>query len=239
MNTIDLRLLDRQINRLGLVSVIVVVLTTLVSFWLPLDVPNGFEAQHADRVDWLTANRGIFIIGWINQIISMLAFAGVFFGVAWNVAKLAPLRGIVAAVVVLLSVAAFIIPKFIAVWTIPQLASVAAAEASGAEMANQLLLVLIVSVPFSLYTSFDYLGFWLYAVFALLVAGPLFNESISSKTAAVGAGLFGCIFHGLFAMLLLGEIASAEIETYFLGSFVFLLLSIVAIVPQFRTNLTP
>ena len=78
MNTIDLRLLDRQINRLGLVSVIVVVLTTLVSFWLPLDVPNGFEAQHADRVDWLNANRGIFIIGWINQIISMLAFAGVF-----------------------------------------------------------------------------------------------------------------------------------------------------------------
>ena len=239
MNTIDLRLLDRQINRLGLVSVIVVVLTTLVSFWLPLDVPNGFEAQHADRVDWLTANRGIFIIGWINQIISMLAFAGVFFGVAWNVAKLAPLRGIVAAVVVLLSVAAFIIPKFIAVWTIPQLASVVAAEASGAEMANQLLLVLNVSVPFSLYTSFDYLGFWLYAVFALLVAGPLFNGSISSKTAALGAGLFGCIFHGLFAMLLLGEIASADIETYFLGSVVFLLLSIVAIVPQFRTNLTP
>ena len=239
MNTIDLRLLDLQINRLGLVSVIVVVLTTLVSFWLPLDVPNGFEAQHADRVEWLNANRGIFIIGWINQIISMLAFAGVFFGVAWHVAKIAPLRGIVAAVVVLLSVAAFIIPKFIAVWTIPQLASVAAAEASGAEMANQLLLVLNVSVPFSLYTSFDYLGFWLYAVFALLVAGPLFNESISSKTAAVGAGLFGCIFHGLFAMLLLGEIASAEIETYFLGSVVFLLLSIVAIVPQFRTNLTP
>ncbi|MCH1555244.1 MAG: hypothetical protein L7T26_03355 [Pseudomonadales bacterium] len=239
MNTIDLRLLDPQINRLGLVSVIVVVLTTLVSFWLPLDVPNGFEAQHADRVEWLNANRGIFIIGWINQIISMLAFAGVFFGVAWHVAKIAPLRGIVAAVVVLLSVAAFIIPKFIAVWTIPQLASVVAAEASGAEMANQLLLVLNVSVPFSLYTSFDYLGFWLYAVFALLVAGPLFNESISSKTAAVGAGLFGCIFHGLFAMLLLGEIASAEIETYFLGSVVFLLLSIVAIVPQFRTNLTP
>jgi len=239
MNTIDLRLLDRQINRLGLVSFIVVVLTTLVSLWLPLDIPNGFEAQHADRVEWLNANRGIFIIGWINQIISMLAFAGVFFGVAWHVAKIAPLRGIVAAVVVLLSVAAFIIPKFIAVWTIPQLASVVAAEASGAEMANQLLLVLNVSVPFSLYTSFDYLGFWLYAVFALLVAGPLFNGSISSKTAAVGAGLFGCIFHGLFAMLLLGEIASAEIETYFLGSVVFLLLSIVAIVPQFRTNLTP
>jgi hypothetical protein len=239
MNTIDLRLLDRQINRLGLVSFIVVVLTTLVSLWLPLDIPNGFEAQHADRVEWLNANRGIFIIGWINQIISMLAFAGVFFGVAWHVAKIAPLRGTVAAVVVLLSVAAFIIPKFIAVWTIPQLASVAAAEASGAEMANQLLLVLNVSVPFSLYTSFDYLGFWLYAVFALLVAGPLFKGSISSKTAAVGAGLFGCIFHGLFAMLLLGEIASAEIETYFLGSVVFLLLSIVAIVPQFRTNLAP
>lgn len=239
MNTIDLRLLDRQINRLGLVSFIVVVLTTLVSLWLPLDIPNGFEAQHADRVEWLNANRGIFIIGWINQIISMLAFAGVFFGVAWHVAKIAPLRGIVAAVVVLLSVAAFIIPKFIAVWTIPQLASVVAAEGSGAEMANQLLLVLNVSVPFSLYTSFDYLGFWLYAVFALLVAGPLFNGSISSKTAAVGAGLFGCIFHGLFAMLLLGEIASADIETYFLGSVVFLLLSIVAIVPQFRTNLAP
>jgi hypothetical protein len=237
MNTIDLWLLDRQMNRLGLVSVIVVVLTSLISLLLPLDVPNGFEAQHADRVEWLNANRGIFIIGWINQIISMLAFAGVFFGVAWHIAKIAPLRAIVAAVVVLLSVVAFIIPKFIAIWTIPQLASVAATGTVGAEMANQLLLVLNVSVPFSLYTSFDYLGFWLYAVFALLVAGPLFNGSMSSKTAAVGAGLFGCSFHGVFAVLLLDGIASADIETYFLGSVVFLLVIIVAIVPQFRTNL--
>jgi hypothetical protein len=85
----------------------------------------------------------------------------------------------------------FIIPKFIAIWTIPQLVQAISTGATSAELADPLLRILNVSIPFSLYTSFDYLGFWLYAVFGLLVAGPLFGESLSSKVATICSGVFG------------------------------------------------
>jgi hypothetical protein len=58
---------------------------------------------------------------------------------------------------------AFVIPKFMAVWTIPLLAEAADSGGAGAAMAATLLPLLNVSIPFSLYTSFDYLGFWLYS----------------------------------------------------------------------------
>ena len=88
---------------------------------------------------------------------------------AWHIAQKYPLTAIVAAMVTLMSVLVFIIPKFMAVWTIPLLGEAIATEATGAEMADTLLRLLNVSIPFSLYTSFDYLGFWLYGVFGCLL----------------------------------------------------------------------
>jgi hypothetical protein len=55
--------------------------------------------------------------------------------------------------VVLMSAVAFIIPKFIAVWTIPLLADTITADGVDVEMADALLLLLNVSIPFSLFTS--------------------------------------------------------------------------------------
>ena len=40
--------------------------TTVLSFLLPLDVPGGYEATTPERVAWLSANTGLFIVGWIN-----------------------------------------------------------------------------------------------------------------------------------------------------------------------------
>lgn len=157
----------------------------------------------------------------------------------WHIAKQNPLRAILVALVIFLSVVAFIIPKFIAVWTIPQLATAAATSAVGADMANQLLVLLNVSIPFSLYTSFDYMGFWLYAVFGLLVAGPLYSDDMRSQVVAVTAGLFGLTFHGLLAALLLGALASADIEASFLGVFVLLLILVVVMLLRFRGRLQP
>ncbi len=74
--------LDYQINRLGFWSAGVAIATGVVAFILPLDVPGGYAAEHADRVAWLSANRSMFILGWINQIVAMLSLSGVFFGVA-------------------------------------------------------------------------------------------------------------------------------------------------------------
>ena len=101
----------------------------------------------------------------------------------------------VGGIAILLSITAFIIPKFIAIWTIPQLAEASATGGVGSVFADQLLLILNVTVPFSLYTSFDYLGFWLYALFALVIAAPLFKHALIWKFAAVSLGFWRCLSH--------------------------------------------
>ena len=226
--------LDLQINRLGFWSAVVAIATTVITFFIPLDVPDGYTASHADRVAWLSANSGTFILGWINQIAAMLSLSGVFFAMAWHIATKDPLRAIIAAMIVFTSFVAFIIPKFIAVWTIPLLAQTISTGAVGADLADPLLRLLNVSVPFSLYTSFDYLGFWLYGVFGLLVAGPLYGGTTSAKIAAVTIGVFGLMYHGLLATLLLGAIAPIDIESSFLGVAGLLLIVVVAMTITFR-----
>lgn len=226
--------LDQQINKLGFWSTIVAIATTIIAMLLPLDAPGGYHAEHADRVAWLSANGGEFIAGWVNQIVAMLSLSSLFFCIAWRVVANNPLRAILAAMVVLLSVVAFIIPKFIAVWTIPVLAKTITSGAMGAEMANSLLPLLNVSVPFSLYTSFDYLGFWLYSVFALMVAVPLYGQATSSKVSAVSLGLFGIIYHLMMLALLMGEVAPEEIEVYFLSPTLLLFVVIIAMMINFK-----
>ena len=219
--------LGLQMNRFGFWSAVIAIVTGIISFFLPLDAPEGYTAEHADRIAWLTANRDLFILGWLNQIAAMLSLSGVFFAIAWHIAIKNPLRAAIAAMAVLLSIVAFIIPKFMAIWTIPQLADVITNNAVGAELADSLLTLLNVSVPFSLYTSFDYLGFWLYGVFSLLVAGPLYGDKTSAKIAAITLGIFGVIYHGLLASLLLGGIAPPDIESSFLVAAGLLLVAVV------------
>jgi len=56
--------LSNQINRLGFVSVIVVIASGIAAMFLPLDVADGYAAAHVDRVSWLSANSGLFITGY-------------------------------------------------------------------------------------------------------------------------------------------------------------------------------
>jgi hypothetical protein len=98
--------------------------------------------------------------------------------------------------------------------------------------------VLNVSIPFSLYTSFDYLGFWLYSVFALLAAGPLYRDTSSSKVAAVTLGVFGVIYQVLMVALFLGAIAPVDIEAYFIGASLLLVVHVVAMAFVFRTEIS-
>lgn len=229
-----LSLLDNNINKLGFWSAIVAIVTTVVAFIFPLDAPGGYATEHADRVAWLAANRGDFIAAWVNQIFAMLSLSGIFMAVAWRVALSNPLRGIVAAMVVLMSVMAFIIPKFSAVWTLPVLAETVAAGGVGAEMADTLLLLMNVTIPFSLYTTFDFLGFWLYAVFALLVAKPMFADSLSAKITAVTLGLFGVIYHVMLVALFIGEVAPEDMNAAFMSPAMLLLIVIIAMIPNFK-----
>ena len=226
--------LDAQVSRFGFYSAVIVLITGVVALLLPLDVPEGYTAAHADRISWLNDNRGAFIGAWLNQIVAMLTLSGVFFSIAWQIKGKKPLRAMLAGITVLISVVAFIIPKFMAVWTIPLLAETAVAGGAGAEMSSTLLLLLNVTIPFSLYTSFDFLGFWLYAVFALLAAGPLYGESVSTKVAAVSLGAFGLFYQVAFLVLLGGGIAATEINEYFLGISGLLIITVIALLFEFR-----
>jgi hypothetical protein len=98
--------------------------------------------------------------------------------------------------------------------------------------------LLNVSLPFSLFTSFDYLGFWLYAVFSLLIAGPLFRLTLSAKIAAVGFGAYGLLFHILVAGVLTRNVAQADIGAYAESIGALLLVVIISMAVYFRKAMT-
>jgi hypothetical protein len=231
--------LDYQINRLGFWSVILIIVSGVVSMYLPLDIPAGSTAEHADRVAWLITNRGAFIAGWVNQIVAMLLATCILFGITWQIRGGNPLRAILAAMVVLVSVVGYIIPKFMAVWTIPQLAEVLSSgvTGAGAELADPLLRILNVSAHFSLYAALEELGFWMWAIFGLLVAVPLYGDSVASKIAAVTLGYIGISYHFLVAALLVGIVDLSKIYGYLEFSFEIMVIVIIAMGFQFKAAL--
>lgn len=230
--------LDAQVVRFGFWCAVVALLSGVVSLALPLDVPAGYAATQAERIAWLNANRSTFILGWVNQIVAMLSLSGALAAIAWAIRHRNPLLSVLSALAVLGATIAFIIPKFMAIWTIPALAAATAGSGAAAEMADALLPLLNVTIPFSLYTSFDFLGFWLYAVFAALAAAPTYGDSASSKVVAVGLGAFGAVYHALLVALLAGAIAPQATNDYFLGATGLLVIVLFAMPFYFRSIAT-
>lgn len=197
---------------IGFWSVVAAFVLTAGSAFFPLDAP---ELAQAERLAWFGANRGSFILGWAIQIADMTAWCAIMFVLAWEIYAARPIRAVVSGMLVLVSFVAFIIPKFMAVWTIPQLADAISSGAVGSDIAEVFFLLLNPSIPFTLFTSFDYLGFWMYAIFALLVAEPLYRrspQSVALKIAAVALVAFGLSFHGMMIGLFTGLLASSAIE---------------------------
>ena len=50
--------LDHQINQAAFRAAVVALATGVIQFFLPLDVPGGYDASASERVAWLTANSG-------------------------------------------------------------------------------------------------------------------------------------------------------------------------------------
>ena len=231
--------LNDQINRAAFWCAVVGLATTIISFFLPLDVPEGYSATVEERVAWLVAHSGTFKLAWINQIASMIALSGVLAGIAWQVARTHPLQALLGGFLVALATMAFFIPKFIAVWTIPMLAESIATGAVTENMALGLLPILNVTVPFSLYTSFDYLGFWLYSLAALVVTKPLLLQSASiAKTIGVAMGVFGLAYNAVVVAILMGFVGRAEVGSSILSAAFILLIPIIASLFLFRTSAT-
>jgi hypothetical protein len=236
-DSVDSASFDRQVSRFGIWCAAICIVTAILAALLPLDVPEGYSAAQADRLQWLTDNRDAFVAAWVNQIVAMLSLSGLFLALCWRGRLKGTLSALLAGGAVAMATMAFVIPKFIAVWTIPLLANAAATGTAGSEMAAVLLPLLNVSIPFSLYTSFDYLGFWLYALFAVLMMKPLYGSDRVSKFIAILVGLFGIEFHVAFACLLLGVIQASDIEISFGLSFIPLLLLILVLPVTFWRDL--
>jgi len=188
-------------------------------------------------MQWYSANVGAYVIGWVVQMIAMLTLSGVFAGTAWQTRKSNPLSSFLAGTAVLIATVAFIIPKFIAIWSIPQMVEASTTVTANAAVAEQLFKMLNPSLSFSLFTSFDYLGFWMYGVFGLLIARPLFRLTLSAKIAAVTLGLFGLLYHVLFIGVMTGSVATADIGPYAESIGILLLIPVVSMAVYFRMRL--
>ena len=235
-DSIDSESFDHRVSRFGFWCSLICIVTAIVAAFLPLDVPEGYSATHTERLQWLTENRDAFVAAWVNQIVAMFSLSGLFLALCWRGRLKGPLSALLAAGAVAMATMAFVIPKFMAVWTIPLLANAEATGGTGAAMAAVLLPLLNVSVPFSLYTSFDYMGFWLYALFAVLTMRSLYGSETLSKVTAILVGLFGVGFHVALACLLLGVIQAPDIESSFGLSFIPLLVLILILPVTFTVT---
>jgi hypothetical protein len=231
--------LDYSLNQFGFAAAILCIVTGVAATLLPLDAPAGAMATDTERLAWLAENRGSFVAGWVNQIVAMLSLSGFFLAIALRARHVAPLRAILAVGAVAMATMAFAIPKFMAIWTIPMLTEASVTGGSGSAMAETLLPLLNVSIPFSLYTSFDYLGFWLYALFAVLMMGAVDRVDRLSTIAAASLGLFGLGFHVALILLLTRVIGAADIEIVFGITVIPLLVLVLVMLAIFKRHPTP
>jgi hypothetical protein len=74
----------------------------------------------------------------------------------------------------------------------------------------------------------------LYVVFALLVAIPMFQGSLSAKITDVTLGLYGLIYHVLLVALFMGEIVQADINAAFMNTATLLIVVIIAMLINFK-----
>jgi len=230
----DSQELDNTISKIAFQSAIVLVLTGVLMLFFPLDAP---AAPFADRMLWYSVNVNAYVMGWVLQMIAMLTLSALFAAIAWQTRKSHLLSTFGAGTALLISIMAFIIPKFIAIWSIPQIVVASSTVTPNVAVAEQLFQLLNPSLSFSLFTSFDYLGFWMYGVFGLLLARPLFSLTLSAKIAAVSLGLFGLLYHLLLVGVMFGSIASTNIGLYAESIGILLLIPVLSMAVYFRNQL--
>jgi len=230
----DTQRLDHTIHRASFWAALILILAAILSVFFPLDAPAG---PVADRMMWYSASVDAFVMGWVVQMIAMLTLSGVFAGTAWQTRKSNPLSSVLAGTAVLIATIAFIIPKFIAIWSIPQMVTASTTVTPNAVVAEQLFQLLNPTLSFSLFTSFDYLGFWMYGVFGVLVARPLVALSLSTKIAGASLGLYGLLYHALFVGVMTGSVETDEIGLYAESIGILLLIAVISMAVYFRTQI--
>ncbi|MEM0954353.1 MAG: hypothetical protein AAGI24_09435 [Pseudomonadota bacterium] len=229
-------LLDQQIERLGFYAAALTICVGFPMLSLPLDIAGGNAAAHADRVLWLVDNRIPFVLAWLVQIVAMVTLTLVLMALLWASRATSLLRAGLALSLLASAFVVFIIPKFMAIWTVPLLAETVAQGREGYAMADALLLLLNVSAPASLFTSFDYLGFWLYSLYGLLAAGLLWKGKLAAKVCAAALWAYGVLYQLLLVSVIFGLIAAAQVEAYALGASALLLVPVFSAIFLFSSS---
>ena len=204
--------LDSQINKATYLSAVVLFVFTAVSMFGVYDAPAGSTA--AEKVAWLNENNGAFVLSWATQIVQVFSLTTIFAAACWKVFSVNPLAAVSGGIVLMLGTMAILITKGTELWIVPLAAQDLAAGSASQEPGLTLLSINSQSYPYSLTTYFDYLGLWLWSLFGLLVARPLFRFSTSAKVAAVSLGLFGIIYPAFYGLLVTGVIPLKDITNY-------------------------
>ena len=226
--------LDQTIYKATFWSVVALVLAGVLALFLPLDAPPG---ALADRLLWYSSNLGAFVAAWSVQMVAMLTLSAVLACAAWLARLSHPLSAFLAGTSLLIATVAFIIPKFIAIWSIPQMVVASSTVTSHAAVAESLFQILNPSLAFSLFTAFDYLGFWMYGVAALLLVAPLLRLTLSTRIAAISLGLYGVLYHLLLFGVLSGGVATEVIGSYAEGIAMLLFIPVLGIAVYCRGQL--
>ncbi len=204
--------LDSQINKATYLSAIILFVFTVVSMFGVYDAPAG--STGAEKVAWLTENNGAFVLSWVTQIVQVFTLTAIFAAACWKAFSVNPLAAVSGGIVLMLGTMAILITKGTELWILPLAAQDLAAGLASQEPGLTLLSINSQSYPYSLTTYFDYLGLWLWSLFGLLVARPLFQFSTSAKVAAISLGLFGVIYPVFYGFLITGVIPLKDITNY-------------------------
>lgn len=225
--------ISADVYGLGVGAAIVLLAGALVSFLLPLGAPAP-TTQAA--MQWLNAEAGAYLFGWLNQLVMMLACTVIFAVAGWSISGTAPLRAVAVWALTLISTAIFLISKFFALWSVPLMAKAIASESAAGPQAEAFLLALAPSEAFGLMGSLDYLGFWLYGLIGLFLFLPLYRRSLSAKIAAIVLLLYGVAFTLVFVAALIDLIGQADVAAFAMSLGLSLLIASAALLVQFRAE---
>lgn len=216
---------------LGYKAAFVFLITAVISLALPLEAP--VPTQSAAEL-WLNTEAGGYLFGWLNQVILMFASSVILLAAGLLIYSSAPLRAGAVWVLTLMSTLAFLMSKFLSLWSVPLTVKAIAAESAVAGSAQSILTTLGPSEAFGLVPSIDYLGFWLYGLIGLLLFRPLFRQSLSAKIAAIALLMYGILFHLVYVAVVIDLLGQSDVgDAFFLINFL-VLIAVIALLFRFR-----
>jgi hypothetical protein len=230
------RTISQQINSIAFKAAVILLIGTIPAFLLPLEAPTPTQE---DSAQWLMNDLNGYMMGWILQIILMMACTGVFVGAAWQIYSTNPVRSVLVWSLAALSFVVFIIAKFIMVWAVPLMARSLAAGSAERDTAEAFLTAANPSVSFGLVPTLDYLGFLVYGIISIMLFRPLLRLSASAKVAAVSLLIYGVCTCLALGAAVTAIISQGDTALYVESPAVFFLVAVIALLVRFNGQRKP